>query len=77
MFLAAIGMQESGCDANNVGGAGEQGIMQITSDKCPGGQSGSAWFVESSTGYSWRCFCTLMLLFSPLSLAATLYVVSF
>ncbi|EGO25378.1 glycoside hydrolase family 23 protein [Serpula lacrymans var. lacrymans S7.9] len=33
-------MQESGCDPSTVGGAGEQGLMQLTSDKCtnaPGG----------------------------------------
>jgi len=33
-------MQESSCNPNEVGGAGEQGLMQITRDKCkeaPGG----------------------------------------
>lgn len=39
-------MEESGCVADNVGGAGEQGIMQITDDKCPNGQPGTAWFVD-------------------------------
>lgn len=30
IFLASIAMQESSCDPNKTGGAGEQGLMQIT-----------------------------------------------
>ncbi|CAL1707375.1 unnamed protein product [Somion occarium] len=40
IMIASIAMQESGCKPNVVGGAGEQGLMQITKDKCgeaPGG----------------------------------------
>lgn len=33
-------MQESSCNPDTVGGAGEQGLMQITVDKC-GGAPGS------------------------------------
>ena len=36
ILLAAIAMQESTCQPNEVGGAGEQGLMQITKDKCEG-----------------------------------------
>ena len=34
-------MQESGCNPNAVGGAGEQGLMQITKDKCGGAPGGN------------------------------------
>jgi hypothetical protein len=37
ILLAAIAMQESSCNANTIGANGEQGLMQITPDKCPGG----------------------------------------
>jgi len=40
ILLASIAMQESSCNPNTVGGAGEQGLMQLTKDKCgqaPGG----------------------------------------
>ncbi|KII92887.1 glycoside hydrolase family 23 protein [Plicaturopsis crispa FD-325 SS-3] len=40
ILMAAFAMQESTCNPNTVGGAGEQGLMQITKDKCgaaPGG----------------------------------------
>ena len=40
IFLASFAMQESSCNPNAVGGAGEQGLMQLTKDKCtdaPGG----------------------------------------
>lgn len=33
-MLAAFAMQESSCNPNTVGGAGEQGLMQLTKDKC-------------------------------------------
>jgi len=36
IIMASIAMQESTCNPNTVGGAGEQGIMQITRDKCQG-----------------------------------------
>ncbi|KAA1476030.1 lysozyme-like protein [Dentipellis sp. KUC8613] len=40
IMLASFAMQESSCNPATVGGAGEQGLMQLTSDKCtqaPGG----------------------------------------
>jgi hypothetical protein len=35
IFLASISLQESGCNPNVTGGAGEIGMMQITPEKCP------------------------------------------
>lgn len=40
ILLASIALQESSCNPATVGGNGEQGLMQLTSDKCgnaPGG----------------------------------------
>ncbi|OBZ68247.1 hypothetical protein A0H81_11757 [Grifola frondosa] len=40
ILIASIAMQESSCNPDTTGGAGEQGLMQITKDKCgaaPGG----------------------------------------
>lgn len=34
-------MQESSCNPETVGGAGEQGLMQITKDKCNGAPGGN------------------------------------
>ncbi|KAK2464266.1 hypothetical protein APHAL10511_003723 [Amanita phalloides] len=36
ILLASFGMQESTCNRHAVGGGGEQGIMQISKDKCHG-----------------------------------------
>ncbi|PSR98913.1 hypothetical protein PHLCEN_2v4233 [Hermanssonia centrifuga] len=47
IFIASIAMQESSCDPNKTGGAGEQGLMQITKDKCgaaPGGNCKEPWY---------------------------------
>ncbi|KAL1723980.1 lysozyme-like domain-containing protein [Schizophyllum commune] len=41
IMLAAFAMQESSCNANTVGGAGEQGLMQLTQDKCGGAPGGN------------------------------------
>lgn len=41
IFLASFAMQESSCNPNTVGGAGEQGLMQITKDKCGGSPGGN------------------------------------
>jgi soluble lytic murein transglycosylase-like protein len=35
IFLASIALQESSCNPGVTGGAGEIGMMQITSEKCP------------------------------------------
>jgi Transglycosylase SLT domain len=40
ILVASIAMQESTCNPSTVGGAGEQGIMQITEDKCGGAPGG-------------------------------------
>jgi hypothetical protein len=34
-------MQESSCNPSAVGGAGEQGLMQITQEKCKGAPNGN------------------------------------
>lgn len=34
-------MQESSCDPSTVGGAGEQGLMQLTKDKCGSAPDGN------------------------------------
>lgn len=36
ILLASFSLQESGCNPATVGGAGEQGLMQITKEKCVG-----------------------------------------
>ncbi|KAN0090923.1 glycoside hydrolase family 23 protein [Tylopilus felleus] len=41
VMLAAFAMQESSCIPTTVGGAGEQGLMQITADKCGGAPGGN------------------------------------
>jgi hypothetical protein len=41
IVFASIAMQESGCNPQVVGGAGEQGLMQITPDKCKGAPNGN------------------------------------
>jgi len=41
ILLASIAMQESTCNPQTVGGAGEQGLMQITPDKCNNAPDGN------------------------------------
>lgn len=41
IFLASFAMQESSCKPETVGGAGEQGLMQITKEKCGGAPGGN------------------------------------
>ncbi|KAG6845300.1 hypothetical protein H0H87_011150 [Tephrocybe sp. NHM501043] len=41
IMLASFAMQESSCNPDTVGGAGEQGLMQITKDKCGGAPGGN------------------------------------
>lgn len=40
-MLAAFAMQESSCNAETTGGGGEQGLMQITQEKCGGAPGGN------------------------------------
>jgi Transglycosylase SLT domain len=39
-MLASIAMEESSCNPHATGGGGEQGLMQITPDKCKGAPNG-------------------------------------
>lgn len=48
IIFAAIAMQESSCNSDEVGGAGEQGLMQITKDKCKGAPGGNCKEVVST-----------------------------
>lgn len=41
IFLASFAMQESSCNPATIGGAGEQGLMQITKEKCTGAPGGN------------------------------------
>jgi len=41
IMIASIMMQESSCNKATVGGGGEQGLMQITKDKCGGAPGGN------------------------------------
>ncbi|KAH7913690.1 glycoside hydrolase family 23 protein [Hygrophoropsis aurantiaca] len=41
ILLASFAMQESSCNSSTIGGAGEQGLMQITQDKCGGAPNGN------------------------------------
>ncbi|KAI0630341.1 lysozyme-like protein [Trametes polyzona] len=41
ILIASIAMQESSCNPETVGGGGEQGLMQITKDKCGGAPGGN------------------------------------
>ncbi|KAL0956375.1 hypothetical protein HGRIS_002523 [Hohenbuehelia grisea] len=40
IMLASFAMQESSCNPNTIGGGGEQGLMQITQEKCGGAPGG-------------------------------------
>ncbi|KAH6914306.1 glycoside hydrolase family 23 protein [Coprinopsis sp. MPI-PUGE-AT-0042] len=41
IVLASFAMQESSCNPDTVGGGGEQGLMQITQEKCGGAPGGN------------------------------------
>ena len=41
ILLASIALQESSCIPSTVGGNGEQGLMQLTVDKCGGAPGGN------------------------------------
>ncbi len=48
IIIASIAMQESSCNPHTVGGGGEQGLMQITKDKCGGAPGGNCQDIVSS-----------------------------
>lgn len=41
ILIASIAMQESTCNPDTEGGGGEQGLMQLTPDKCGGAPGGN------------------------------------
>jgi soluble lytic murein transglycosylase-like protein len=41
IILASFALQESSCNPRTIGGAGEQGLMQITKEKCGGAPGGN------------------------------------
>jgi hypothetical protein len=41
IMLASFAMQESSCNPDTIGGGGEQGLMQITREKCGGAPGGN------------------------------------
>ncbi|RDX55089.1 lysozyme-like protein [Lentinus brumalis] len=46
IIIASIAMQESSCNPHTVGGGGEQGLMQITKDKCGGAPGGNCQDID-------------------------------
>jgi len=58
IFLASISLQESGCNPNVTGGAGEIGMMQITPEKCP--QSGNCYDPATNIGIGAQYFQTVI-----------------
>ncbi|KAI5123701.1 hypothetical protein M0805_001727 [Coniferiporia weirii] len=71
IMLASFAMQESSCNPNTVGGAGEQGLMQLTKDKCgdaPGGnckdpdyniRTGASYFSSSLASNNYNVLLTI------------------
>ena len=55
IMLASFAMQESSCNPQTIGGAGEQGLMQITPDKCGGAPGGNCLDVVSPL----QCYCLM------------------
>ncbi|KAI0743489.1 lysozyme-like protein [Daedaleopsis nitida] len=55
IIIASVAMQESSCDPSTVGGGGEQGLMQITKDKCGGAPGGNCrdpdFNIKTGTAY--------------------------
>ncbi|KAG2146040.1 glycoside hydrolase family 23 protein [Suillus bovinus] len=60
IFLASFAMQESSCIPSTVGGAGEQGLMQLTSDKCVGAPNGDCKDVDFNIGAGAMLFSQLL-----------------
>ncbi|KAH7108433.1 lysozyme-like protein [Auriculariales sp. MPI-PUGE-AT-0066] len=56
IFIAAFALQESSCNPNTVGGAGEQGMMQITVDKCINPPNGNCLDVDFNVGVGAKYF---------------------
>ncbi|KAG1737686.1 hypothetical protein EDB19DRAFT_2039911 [Suillus lakei] len=60
ILLASFAMQESSCKPSTVGGAGEQGLMQLTSDKCVGAPKGDCKDVDFNIGAGAKFFSQLL-----------------
>ncbi|KAE9411246.1 lysozyme-like protein [Gymnopus androsaceus JB14] len=50
IMLASFAMQESSCNPATVGGAGEQGLMQLTPDKCANAPGGNCKDIDFNIG---------------------------
>ncbi|CAE6422022.1 unnamed protein product [Rhizoctonia solani] len=55
ILIASFANQESGCNAETIGGGDEQGLMQITPDKCGGAPGGNCrdpdFNIRTAIGY--------------------------
>ncbi|KAF9818297.1 hypothetical protein IEO21_02925 [Rhodonia placenta] len=60
ILVASIAMQESTCNANTVGGAGEQGLMQLTQDKCGSAPNGNCRDVDYNIKTGTKYFSTVL-----------------
>ncbi|KAG2059074.1 lysozyme-like protein [Suillus hirtellus] len=60
ILLASFAMQESSCIPSTVGRAGEQGLMQLTSDKCVGAPNGDCMDVDFNIGAGAMFFSQLL-----------------
>ncbi|EJD52390.1 lysozyme-like protein [Auricularia subglabra TFB-10046 SS5] len=56
IYIAAFALQESNCNPDITGGGGEQGMMQITSDKCVNPPNGNCKDPEYNIGVGARYF---------------------
>jgi hypothetical protein len=56
IMLASFAMQESYCNPDTVGGGGEQGMMQITSEKCKGAPNGNCRDPDFNIGTAAKFF---------------------
>jgi len=60
ILLASFAMQESTCNPNVVGGAGEQGLMQITPEKCHGAPNGNCKDIDFNIKTGAAYFASLL-----------------
>ncbi|KAH9028499.1 glycoside hydrolase family 23 protein, partial [Lactarius pseudohatsudake] len=60
ILLASIAMQESSCIPSAVGGAGEQGLMQLTHEKCKGAPGGNCQDIDFNIRIGAEFFATLL-----------------
>ncbi|KAH8993969.1 glycoside hydrolase family 23 protein [Lactarius akahatsu] len=60
ILLASFAMQESSCNPSAVGGAGEQGLMQITREKCKGAPGGNCQDIDFNIRTGAEFFATLL-----------------